>query len=175
MSSEDDLQEPLLERLSATPELEDSTKTSKKRKRGAVEQGAKKVAKKSKAKKGKSGEKDDNIDVEAGINKAFAHMDNQLLADYVAQRTRKYESDLSSVELEDKYLPGMAPCLAMHLLANRSGVQQPSYKIQLRGLNPGQQTTFPISLRNSPATLQNCGQLPRRMALLTQLLWQQQD
>lgn len=107
MSTEDDLQEPLLERLSATPELDDPTKTSKKRKRGAdLEQGEKKAAKKSKSKKGKADEGDE-LDTDAGINQAFSHMDSQLLADYVAQRTKKYESDLSQVELEDKYVPGL--------------------------------------------------------------------
>ena len=106
MSSEEDLQEPLLERLSATPEPNEPGKTSNKRKRGAVERSAKKAAKKPKTKKGKT-DQDDEIDTEAGINKAFAQMDNQLLADYVAQRTRKYENDLSPVELEDKYIPGI--------------------------------------------------------------------
>ncbi len=51
-----------------------------------------------------SGEGD--FDLLAGINKSFAHMDSRLLADYVAQRTRKLESDLSSVELEDRYISG---------------------------------------------------------------------
>jgi protein CMS1 len=107
MSVEDDPQEPVLERLSATPEPDDSTKSSKKRKRGAnLGRSAKKAAKKSKSKQAKADD-DDEIDTELGINKAFSHMDNQLLADYVAQRTRKYESDLSLVELEDKYIPGM--------------------------------------------------------------------
>lgn len=108
MSIEDDLQEPLLERLSATPEPESKNtgSTSKKRKRGVVEQGAKKAAKKSKSKK--NAVEEDELDIEIGINKAFSHMDNQLLADYIAQRTRKYESDLSSIELEDKHIPGKA-------------------------------------------------------------------
>ncbi|KAG0650236.1 cms1 [Hyphodiscus hymeniophilus] len=107
MSSEDDLQEPLIEQPGVSPEPEDLTTTSKKRKRGDLEQTTKKAVKKTKAKRGKTDE-DDEIDTETRINKAFAHMDNQLLADYVAQRTRKYESDLSSVELEDKYLPTTA-------------------------------------------------------------------
>ncbi len=102
MSTEDESQEPLLEWLSPTPEP-DSTPNSKKRKRGVVEQGAKKAAKKTKSKKTTD---DDGLDVDAGINNAFSHMDNQLLADYIAQRTKKYESDLSSIELEDKYIPG---------------------------------------------------------------------
>lgn len=108
MPTEGDLQEPLLERLSATPELEPKStgSTSKKRKRGVVEQGAKRAAKKTKSKKNAIDE--DELDVENCINKAFSHMDNQLLADYIAQRTRKYESDLSSIELEDKHIPANA-------------------------------------------------------------------
>jgi protein CMS1 len=103
MSSEDNLQEPLIERLSASPDPESSAKNpSKKRKRGSED-----APKKSKSKKSKA-QDEDELDIEAGINRAFSHMDNQLLADYVAQRTRKYESDLSMIELEDKYLPGMA-------------------------------------------------------------------
>jgi len=106
MSSSDDLKEPLFEKLSATPEPNstDTASTSKKRKRGVVEQGAKKAAKKIKSKK--FTEEEDELDIGAGINRAFSHMDNQLLADHVAQRTRKYESDLSSIELEDKHIPG---------------------------------------------------------------------
>jgi hypothetical protein len=106
MSGPDDLQEPLLEKLSGTPESasKGTVSISKKRKRGVIEQGAKKAAKKTKAKKF-AGEEDE-LDIDAGINRAFSHMDNQLLADYVAQRTRKYESDLSSIELEDKHIPG---------------------------------------------------------------------
>jgi protein CMS1 len=106
MSIEDDLQEPLVERLSATPELDPNrtSSTSKKRKRGVVDQGTKKPAKKSKS---KNTTEDDELDLDLGINKAFSHMENQLLADYVAQRTRKYESDLSSIELEDKHIPGI--------------------------------------------------------------------
>jgi protein CMS1 len=49
---------------------------------------------------------ENNLDLSIGINKSFAHMDSQLLADYVAQWTRKFESDLSSVELEDRYISG---------------------------------------------------------------------
>lgn len=107
------LQEPLLERISGSPEPEaDASKTiqSNKRKRNQDEEHApkntaKKATKKTNNKKAKLIENDD-LDVESGINKAFSHMDNQLLADYVAQGTRKYESDLSTIELEDKYLPG---------------------------------------------------------------------
>ncbi|PSS12451.1 hypothetical protein M430DRAFT_106629 [Amorphotheca resinae ATCC 22711] len=111
MSIEDNLQEPLLERLSASPEPEDPIKTqssAKKRKRGPEQdQSSRKTAKKSKTKKANAVDEDE-LDIELGINTAFSHMDNQLLADYVAQRTRKYESDLSLVELEDKYISATA-------------------------------------------------------------------
>lgn len=104
MSMEDDLQKPLLERLSSSPEP-DTASSSKKRKCSPEESPTQKSAKKVKSKKAKIVE-DGNLDTEAGINNAFSSMDNQLLADYIAQQTRKFESDLSSIELEDKYIPG---------------------------------------------------------------------
>lgn len=94
-----------MELLSASPEPDPTRPSSKKRKRGVVEQGAKKTAKNT---KGRRTAEEDELDGEVGINNAFSHMDNQLLADYIAQRTRKYESDLSSIELEDKYIPANA-------------------------------------------------------------------
>lgn len=107
MSNDSDLQEPLIERLSASPAPESTQDKSKKRKRTAESgKSATKPSKKAKNKKSKVID-DGNIDVEAQINKAFSKMDNQLLSDYVAQKTRKFESDLSSVELEDKYISGM--------------------------------------------------------------------
>ena len=148
MSTNEDSQEPLLERLSATPEPNDSAKVSKKRKRETVEQSAKKAAKKTKTKKAKNNE-DDEIDVEAGINKAFAHMDNQLLADYVAQRTRKYESDLSSVELEDKYLPGKFECFLerLQLILLLSSYDYPRYNVVEYAKNNRQPPNFPREIR----------------------------
>ena len=108
MSDDNNLQEPLLERLSASPDAEPAQHKSQKRKRTveSSKAAAAKPAKKARSKKSKVTE-DDDIDVESGINKAFAKMDNQLLSDYVAQKTRKFESDLSSVELEDRYISGI--------------------------------------------------------------------
>lgn len=105
MSINDELQEPLLERLSSSPDPEQSShKLSQKRKRiSDKDQPSKKTAKISKKTRSTQ---DDDLDTESSINKAICRMDNQLLADYIAQRTREYESDLSSIELEDKYLPG---------------------------------------------------------------------
>ncbi|KAF9734944.1 hypothetical protein PMIN06_011017 [Paraphaeosphaeria minitans] len=90
----------------------DSLSTSKKRKREA-ESGAtpddKKAAKKAKRKqkkKLKAKEIDeDDLDQALGVNRAFEKMDSQLLADYVNARTRLYGKELSSVELEDIFVP----------------------------------------------------------------------
>ena len=107
MPIQEELQEPLLERLSASPEAEDLKAGQKKRKRAADADAptSKRAAKKAKSKKVQADE-DDSLDLEAGLNKSFATMDNQLLADYVTRQTRKFESDLTDVELKDKYLPG---------------------------------------------------------------------
>lgn len=103
MSVEDNLDEPLLERLSASPEPK-STKeqlSSKKRKRSSkTEKTPKNISKKHKS------EDNEELDLEAGLNLVFSHMDAQLLADHVAQKTRRFENELSSVELEDKYISG---------------------------------------------------------------------
>lgn len=106
--SDSDLQEPRLQRLSATPESDSiPLRTSKKRRRAsAKDSGDKEAEGKPRRKKANTQAEDDDLDLAAGLNNAFSRMDNQLLADYLAQRTRKYESDLSGVELEDRYIAG---------------------------------------------------------------------
>ena len=104
MTIKSNLQEPLLERLSATPKAE-NLEAPKKRKLDDTGPNAKKAAKRSKRKQTRAVE--DGLDIGAGLNKAFSHMDSQLLADYMAQCTRKHESDLSTIELEDKFIPGV--------------------------------------------------------------------
>jgi len=47
-----------------------------------------------------------DLDVEAGVNRGFERMDSQLLADYIAQKTTRFGSDLSPVELGDLYISG---------------------------------------------------------------------
>lgn len=92
----------------------DTTASSKKRKAEAEPEGtqdAKKAAKKAKRKekkKQKAKEIDeDDLDQELGVNHSFERLDNQLLADYVNARTRLYGKELSSVELEDKFISGL--------------------------------------------------------------------
>jgi protein CMS1 len=97
-SDEDQTGVPLFEGFS-DPE---SPAPSAKRKRDAEE---KQSAKRRKLKKPKDVD-DSALDVEAGVNLAIAHMDTRLLADHVAQRTKRFRPDLSLVENEDIHIPG---------------------------------------------------------------------
>ena len=49
---------------------------------------------------------DELLDEENGVNRAVALMDPQLLADHMAQRTRRFEPDLSIVEMDELTFPG---------------------------------------------------------------------
>ncbi|KAK4248832.1 U3-containing 90S pre-ribosomal complex subunit-domain containing protein [Corynascus novoguineensis] len=49
-------------------------------------------------------EDEGDLDVEAGLNRAFERMDGQLVADHIAQKTRRFGTDLSPVELSDLYI-----------------------------------------------------------------------
>ncbi|KAJ9641475.1 Protein cms1 [Coniosporium apollinis] len=95
---------PLLEPLS--PSTSPAPTSSTKRKREA-EPKSKRAAKRKRTKKPKDIDKNE-LDDELGVNTAIARMDSRLLADYVAQRTKRFESELSLVELEDRYLPERA-------------------------------------------------------------------
>ncbi|UNI24255.1 Protein cms1 [Purpureocillium takamizusanense] len=54
-----------------------------------------------KKRKTKSQQDDELLDMELGVNTLFARMDNQLLADHLAQKLTRFGGDLSSVELSD--------------------------------------------------------------------------
>ena len=62
-----------------------------------------------KFKKSKKPKSDDdyNLDLDRGLNMAIAKLDNRLLADYVAKRTKRFSPDLSLVELEDRHISGI--------------------------------------------------------------------
>jgi hypothetical protein len=102
----DDLAPALMVAITQQTAMESPTK---KRKRNAdsksfTENGSKVI----KSKKRKVAE-DGDLDLALGISKAFSQMDNQLMADYVAQKTRKFESELSLIELEDRLISGSVP------------------------------------------------------------------
>lgn len=79
-----------------------------KRKRDKDDDGEVSPVAKRKAKKAKKAKpaQDADVDLENGVNNALGKMDNRLLADYVAQKTKRFESNLSLLELEDKHIPG---------------------------------------------------------------------
>lgn len=93
---------PLLE------ELSDSPQPQKKRKRSsAVDDEAKKAAKKARRKAKKPKDIDETeLDTDLGINHAIGKMSSSLMADHIAQRTRRFRPELSLVEAEDGRIPG---------------------------------------------------------------------
>jgi len=93
---------------SPSPEQEQNSK----RKRDAQDDDAgstpaKKSKKKRKAKKPKDIEEDD-LDETLGINRAYSHMDPRLIADTIASRTKRFQPNMSFVELEDLHIPERA-------------------------------------------------------------------
>ena len=64
------------------------------------------VKAKKKRKKNKTGtSKDENFDADLGLNVTIGRLDNQLLADLIAQKIKKADPDLSMVELEELRIP----------------------------------------------------------------------
>nr|POE90128.1 protein cms1 [Quercus suber] len=78
-----------------------------------------KKAKKQKQRKSKKPKDVDDgaLDVENGINHAIAHMDSRLLADHLAQRTKRFQPDLSIVEVDEWHISGMRPAEHFHRYA----------------------------------------------------------
>jgi len=108
MSIEDAAQE---QRLTLPPNA--SQAPSKKRKRSEKPPATANktpMAKKAKTKKTPKASADENedLDLENNLNLAISKMDPQLLCDYTASKTRKFETDLSAIELADKYIPASA-------------------------------------------------------------------
>ncbi|KND92647.1 Protein cms1 [Tolypocladium ophioglossoides CBS 100239] len=58
-------------------------------------------SKKPKKRKTRFQQEDEALDTELGLNTLFSRMDNQLLADHLAQKINRFGGDLSSVELSD--------------------------------------------------------------------------
>ncbi|KAK4461383.1 U3-containing 90S pre-ribosomal complex subunit-domain containing protein [Cladorrhinum samala] len=66
------------------------------------------TAKKKRKKQKKQREDEGDLDVEVGVNRAFERMDGQLLADHIAQKTTRFGTELSPIELADLYISGNA-------------------------------------------------------------------
>lgn len=89
-------------RLSASP----SPSSGPKRKRDVDldEVSTEKRKKRKKTRKPKDAV-DEDLDEELGLNAAIGRMDARLLCDVVAQKTKRFEPELSAVELDDMYIP----------------------------------------------------------------------
>lgn len=46
------------------------------------------------------------LDLEKGVNTAIKNLDSHLLADYIAQKTKRFDDNLTVVELEERRIPG---------------------------------------------------------------------
>jgi hypothetical protein len=99
---------PLIEDVSDSDAPETSNAT--KRKRGNENENdapteSKRAAKRRRNPKKPKDVQDDALDEEKGVNNAIAHMDSSLMADHIAQRTKRFKPDLSLVEAEDLHVP----------------------------------------------------------------------
>lgn len=67
------------------------------------------IAKRKKSKKSerRNSEEHQGRDVNRSLNLAIAKLDKRLLTDYIAKQTKRFFPDLSLVELEDRYIPGI--------------------------------------------------------------------
>ena len=50
--------------------------------------------------------RDETLNLDLGLNTAIGRLDNQLLADLIAQKVKNANPDLSIVELEERRVPG---------------------------------------------------------------------
>ena len=69
-----------------------------------------------KQKRNKRHELEEDIDQERAINLALGKMSPDLLADYVARKTKRFEDGATFVELEDRRIPGKACFLYLHVI-----------------------------------------------------------
>jgi protein CMS1 len=119
---------PLMEPLSPSPSPDTRASGSKRKRQDQDQDEAPapqtKAAKRKKAKNAKKAKQpkdieDDALDLDAGVNHAIAHMDSQLLADHIAQRTKRFHADLSDMELDEMQLPcksNTAESISLHHL-----------------------------------------------------------
>jgi protein CMS1 len=141
---------PLIE-----PEFDTNPDTKKrKREEGPGEKDAAKAEKKRAKRRNQKKLKvkaidDEQLDEKLSVNHAFEHMDSQLLADYINQRTRHYGKELSTVELEDRFLPAQ-------FIKDTSGWSKPRTLENLAEFlksNAGKMTPNPSKPTGAPHTI----------------------
>ena len=77
-----------------------------KRKRDQLDVPSEKSVRKIKRKRRKVTKEEDDVDVAHHINSPISKLDPQLLADLLAKQTKRFNPDLSLIELEEKRIPG---------------------------------------------------------------------
>lgn len=87
-------------------DFQDNLPPNRKRNRDEEDVGTKSSKRKKKARRKITA--DEIFDEELGVNTAIGQMDSQLLVDYVAKQTKKFEPNISAVEMEDRYIPTCA-------------------------------------------------------------------
>jgi len=71
-----------------------------------------------------------DIDTVTGLNTAIGRMDASHLADYVAKQTKKFQPELSVVELEDRRVPGKVVLVNM-LIVTKAHKNEEKWQIEL--------------------------------------------
>lgn len=105
-----------------------------------------------KKRKGGSEHDESLLDTELGLNVGIALMDPQLTADHLAQKTTRFGSDLSPVELADLYISRKSVPSALERTRPRlTDWRQPTrFKIPPRGKSPELWPIYQASWRSSP-------------------------
>ena len=86
----------------SSPDLANSSK------RKRTPEGPQPSKRSQKRKRTKARHTEEDIDVDSGINLALGRMNPDLLADYVAKRAKRFEGEITLVELENRRIPGTA-------------------------------------------------------------------
>ncbi|KAK0251233.1 hypothetical protein B0A54_04483 [Friedmanniomyces endolithicus] len=98
---------PLVEGLS-NGEYPEPQASAKRKREDDLKPESKRAAKRKKTKKKPKDVDDDALDSELGINHAIGHMHSRLLADHIAQRSKRFQPEMSLVEAEDMHIPERA-------------------------------------------------------------------
>jgi len=163
--SEDQAGVPLIDDASMSP----PPSTAAKRKReDDTTAPSKRALKRQKSKKSKNAE-DAALDVENGLNPAIGYMDSKLMADLIAQRTKRFRPDVSLVEAEDLHIPERAILDTTTFSDTRTTDKLPIFLEQFAGSKRKKKLSSAPNAKGSPHTLVIAG-AGLRAADLTRVL-----
>lgn len=96
---------------------------------------------------------DATLDVENGLNPAIAYMDSKLMADHIAQRTKRFRPDVSLVETEDLHIPERAILDTTTFSEPRTAERLPAFLEQFAGSKRKKKLSSAPNAKGSPHTL----------------------